>query len=476
MSAIAAVAFIAFVIFLFKQDRKVSTESTPELWIVLAWMFLAGSRWVSSWLNLRPSFASVDAYSEGSPLDRMVFLLLIIAGLVALGRRKINWGELLQRNGLLVAYFLFLLVSITWADQPFVAFKRWFKDLGNPVMALVILTAVHPLRSLTITIRRLSFLLLPLSVLFVRYFPELGRVYHVDGSPMYTGIGHQKNDLGLMCLVTGIYFLWQLLIDKETFATWPRVSRICLYILCVMLAWLLYMSNSQTSLSCLIVAAAVMLAYRMSFVRREPGRLVGLIVSTGLTFAILEASFGIKDRIFELLGRDPSLTNRTELWALLFDIGSNNNAVLGAGFMSFWSGERMMEVWRHLGEGVNQAHSGYIEQYLNLGYVGVGFIAMLMVATLVRIRAHLRLDAPVALLRLCFILTSLLYNYTEASFYGINNMWVLTLVAWIQLPSYTQQPALANAPATVAAPGPKLAKGRLQGLVRIGDRRPNRLP
>ena len=53
--------------------------------------------------------------------------------------------------------------------------KRWIKDLGNPIMALVILTERRPYEALGITLRRLSFLLLPLSVVFVRYFPELGR-------------------------------------------------------------------------------------------------------------------------------------------------------------------------------------------------------------------------------------------------------------------------------------------------------------
>src|SRR5262249_1288282 len=103
-------------------------------------------------------------------------------------------------------------------------------------------------------------------------------------------------------------------------------------------------------------------------------------------------------------------------------------------FMSFWTGDRMMEVWRYMGPGVNQAHSGYIEQYLNLGYVGVAFIALLSARALWRIRTQSLTAPEVAALRLSFILAALLYNYSEASFYGINNMWVLTLMAWMQVP------------------------------------------
>jgi hypothetical protein len=33
-----------------------------------------------------------------------------------------------------------------------------------------------------------------------------------------------------------------------------------------------------------------------------------------------------------------------------------------------------------------------------------------------------------AMLRFCFVVIAILYNYTEASFYGINNMWVMLLL------------------------------------------------
>ena len=40
-------------------------------------------------------------------------------------------------------------------------------------------------------------------------------------------------------------------------------------------------------------------------------------------------------------------------------------------------------------------------------------------------------DYPAAVLRFCLIVAALFYNYTEASFAGINNMWLLFLAAAI---------------------------------------------
>lgn len=435
-----------FIAHLFVHDARENPDVSPALWVPLAWMFLAGSRYVSSWLSLGSPTDS-GSYDEGSPVDRMVFFALLMAGLVILYRRRMDWGQVVAANKLILSYLLFCLVSILWSDEPFIGFKRWIKDLGNPVMALVILTEPKPLQALGTVLRRLSYLMLPLSVLFVRYFPELGRVYHYDGSPMYTGVGHQKNALGQMCLVTGIYFAWQVLLDREHFVSWTRARRLRMWVLIAMLGWLLYMSNSQTSLSALVLTIAILLTARMGFVARQPTRLLGLLITGALFFAVLEAAFDLKNTILELLGRDPGLTNRTDLWAILFDVAAeHSNAVVGTGFMSFWAGDRLAIIWSRLGAGVLQAHSGYIEQYLNLGYVGVAFIVLLLLRGLFGARALARTDPAFAHLRLCFVVAAIAYNYTEAAFYGINNMWVLLLCGVIAVPQREDE--------TVADPRP----------------------
>lgn len=428
MGPIAVAACLWFVVHLFRADARENPDSSPALWLPLTWMFLAGSRYVSSWLSLGGP-GSAGSYDEGSPIDRAVFFGLLVAGLVVLYRRRLSWGRILSDNKLLAFYLFFCLASLSWSDEPFVGFKRWVKDLGNPVMALLILTEPRPLQSLGLVLRRLSYLTLPLSVLFIRYYPELGRGYHADGSPMYTGIGHQKNALGSLCLVTGMYFAWQLLLDRATFHTWERARRWRLWVLVAMLAWLLRMADSQTSLVTLLLVISILWVSRLGFVERSPKRLVGLLVLGALLLLSLETVLEMKRELFALLGRRPDLTNRTDLWAILFDVA--DSPMLGAGFMSFWTGERMELIWTRVGTAVLQAHSGYIEQYLNLGYVGVAFIVLLLAKGVLGARSLARSEPLFAHLRLCFVVAAATYNYTEAAFYGVSNMWVLLLCGLI---------------------------------------------
>jgi O-antigen ligase len=425
-SAALAVCLL-FIAWLFLSDYRAGNRGSPALWVPFAWMFLAGSRWVSSWLNMSPPLASVDAYAEGSPIDRAVFLSLIFFAVLILLRRKIDWGGIVVQNKWVFLYLLYCLASMAWSDDPLVLFKRWIKDLGNPLMALVILTDRNPYRSAALLLRRLAFVFLPLSLVFIRYLPELGRAYHFDGSMMFTGIGHQKNDLGAMCLISGIYFGWKLVQNRHWAGTPRGRIKLADLLLLPILGWLLYLSNSQTSFSCLLVALCLFLATRTPFVARRPTRLLSLLIVGGLLFAILELTFGIRHAIYAALGRDPTLTNRSELWELLGSL--QVNAVVGTGFMSFWMGDRMATVWRQLGSGINQAHNGYLEQYLNLGAIGVAFIAIILVSSLMKIRRQMLFDAPAAMLRLSFVVTAILFNLTEASFYGINTIWLLLLLA-----------------------------------------------
>jgi hypothetical protein len=61
------------------------------------------------------------------------------------------------------------LASAAWSDERTVLMKRWVKDLGNPIMALV-----RSYEAIGVVLWRLTFLLRPLSILFITYYPGLG--------------------------------------------------------------------------------------------------------------------------------------------------------------------------------------------------------------------------------------------------------------------------------------------------------------
>jgi O-antigen ligase len=291
----------------------------------------------------------------------------------------------------------------------------------------------------------------------------------MDGSPMYTGVGNQKNDLGLICFITGTYFLWKLLQKhKESPSERTSINDVALI---GMTAWLLVKSDSQTAIACLLMVAALLLVFRTGLIQRKPSRLMTVSAVVVCSYVVLDVLFDVKLLILGLMGRDASITSRTEIWEVL--TRQETNPLIGVGFMSFWQGERLRVVWDALG-GVplNQAHNGYVEQYLNLGYVGVAFIGILMFSALLKVRRKLDVDPRTGVLLLCFLSAAALYNYTEASFYGVNNMWLLLLLAYVDVSGQSETIALESVsvrpPAAVRGMARPAAHGTAKAFHRQG--------
>ena len=127
------------------------------------------------------------------------------------------------------------------------------------------------------------------------------------------------------------------------------------------------------------------------------------------------------------LGKDPTLTGRTEIWSLL--LGLHTNPWIGTGFESFWLGPRLEKMYAALPNlPINTAHDGYLEVYLNLGWIGICFIAILLVAGYTRIISGIRRNPQTASLFLGFFLCTLFYSFTEAAFRLMSVAWVFLLL------------------------------------------------
>jgi len=430
---IALLISIILIAYLFVIDKKKSDGVSNAIWIPFIWMFIAGSRLVSQWLTMGPPMSAED----GSPLDRIVFTGLIIAGIYVLFRRKINWNHFLKRNGWIWFYFVFGLLSFLWSEYPFVSFKRWNKALGTLIMALIIMSENRPYEAIGIILRRLAFIFLPLSVVFVKYYPHLGRQYHISaGTPMFTGVATQKNGLGEICLVIGIYFLWNLLVaSMDRKETTHKLAYSIYVVMLPIWAWLFYIVDSMTSLICFGVATGIFLIARLPAVIAEPKKLMKICLFLIFFAGIFEFSFDVKDTLITALGRRPDLTTRVPMWEDMLSMAGN--PIVGYGYESFWLGPRLKYMREKWGM-EHQAHNGYLEMYLNMGLIGVLFIVGWIAIGLRNVYRQLSTNATAGTLGFCLIVVIAIYNWTEATFFGYNNLWLLLFLAIMDLDNVSE--------------------------------------
>jgi exopolysaccharide production protein ExoQ len=426
--AIASIIFTIGILGLFYLDRHEDSRVSKALWIPAVWLFLCSSRAPSLWFGVRQSLDSSDIYVEGSPFDRNIFTILLLGALAVLLARSGRVGPMLRKNVLILLFFLYCGVSILWSDFPFVAFKRFTKALGDLGMVIIILSESDPLAALKRLLTRLGFLIFPLSILFIKYYPNIGRLLNKSWWLEATGVATQKNELGVDCMMFGVLFLWMLVSIYREQEDPSRRRRLLAYgTIIAMIIWLLNQCNSTTSITGLISAAGVMwLASRPS---RKPA-LVHLLVVVVLGIAVTALFFDPGGGMVEALGKDPTLTGRKDTWKLLASWPMN--PWVGQGFESFWLGDRLKEIRKALNDfPINEAHNGYLEVYLNLGWVGICFIALLLVIGYRRVISGIRRNPRKGSLFLGLFLCTLFFSLTEAAFRLNCISWIFFLLVII---------------------------------------------
>jgi O-antigen ligase len=139
------------------------------------------------------------------------------------------------------------------------------------------------------------------------------------------------------------------------------------------------------------------------------------------------------------LGRHSDLTGRTEIWTGV--IASSGNPLIGSGFESFWN-TRSNIVAQNLPEiydvdNLNSAHNGYLEVWLNLGWIGVCLIASIIIFGYRRACKAFQRDQEIGGLLLAYIATGTFYSITEAGFRVLTPSWIFLLLAVVSASGIT---------------------------------------
>lgn len=449
-SQIASLIVVAGIIALFILERLDKQRTAAALWIPVVYFGIIASRPVSVWLGW--GIASAQEIQDGSPVDATVYAVLYLFAAIVLIGRGARVQQLLRHSWPVLIFFSYCLISLMWSDFPLLAFKRWTKCIGDLMMVLVVVSDPRPVAALKRFIAWPAFVLFPLSVLFIKYYPQLGRGYDAwSGDQYFYGASYNKNGLGALCLYWGLGSVWLL---TQALTEWPRKRMPAMIAATVLLIsiWLLSQSSSATSLSCLLMGVTVIILARMRKISRMPA-IIHCVV-----FAMISISFWalfIDRSALGLLQRDPTLTGRTELWDAIFRI--QINPIIGTGYESFWTGWRIESLWNIFWWRPTQAHNGFIEIFINLGSIGLALVAMMLFTAYSRaIKAVQHRHAWGGLL-LAYVIIIVPYNFTEATIRVQNLPWLFLLLALIGLPVSRPQPKIragaVDTPATLDVHG-----------------------
>jgi O-antigen ligase len=309
-------------------------------------------------------------------------------------------------------------------------------------MVLVVLSDRDPLMTTKAVLMRCSYVLIPMSVVLVKYFPDRARTYDQwTGMAYYTGVSGDKNLLGMTLTALGLSLIW---VAASLTTGVPR--RRTQFAVCVVLLsatwWLLLRANSATALLCSFTGAALLLLLRTRMIGRRVRMCIGLIVLAGAVAAATGVWSGIEGLLLDVVDRDPSLTGRQEIWDSV--LRETVNPLIGAGFYSFWLGDRVQRLSAGYHYLLNEAHNGFLEVYLNGGLIAVTLLAAILLSTIRKgIAATIsERDREFGSFRLAVVAVTIIYGLTEAIFSRLDILWfALLLVAAVYRASPVRSPS-----------------------------------
>jgi O-antigen ligase len=434
-------------------DRKLRQAGTWALWIPALWLLFQGSRPLSFWL--------VGEVADGNAIDTVMDGALLLGAIMVLRKRGLHWGELLTRNKALCLIYIYYAISLLWSEMPILTLKRVVKDFGTVLIALVFLTEEDPIEAIRGVFVRLSYLLIPMSIVAIKWFPNVGRQARGSGDSMFRGVAPHKNMMGMLVFIFSIILLWDLI---EIWKRQPRQKQ-QIWIRVMILAmgfWCLHKCDSQTSMLCLIMGTFIFWA-ACRLVKMPQGKkiLITCLVIAG-TMAVLDQTFHLKDIVIKALGRDPNITGRTDIWKLVKEQGTD--PVFGDGFYVFWDtpkGKSVMDDFMV----IKSTHNGYLEVYVDGGLVADCLLVIFLLAAGRRIVNRLFDGDDFAKVGLAFWLTAIIYNFSESSFFRRDLFWFMLLLVSVECPTWNrlEDPASILAEESEVPPDEEFSAGAHEG-------------
>ncbi|HEY1782219.1 MAG TPA: O-antigen ligase family protein [Roseiarcus sp.] len=367
---------------------------------------------------------------EGRPEPRIFWPAIATISILLVAR---NYSRLRvpPHIAYLFAYLAFAGTSVLWAFSQDHSFVRYLQQLM--IVTSIVLTTL--LAAQTVDIMRAMFLIFAFALILNLYFVFGGSVTMARYTSGLVDIGYQGYFIGKNYLGECATLAFLLSLHEMLYRGWRRVFGAIFVAISVSLVFL---SHSKTAFGLALISplfAVSTLALR-KVTRLSPAL---ILLSVPFCFVLLShvSNFNF-ERISYILYGDSSLTGRTVIW----DFANSEIAqkpVFGWGYQSFWLVPNSPAYTEAPGwvKGMPNAHNGYYDTMLEMGYLGLAFLLAFIIATLHAIGRVADRDPRRALLLLSLAIFIILYNFFESLWArGYEFLWVTFVIVAAEIGRY----------------------------------------
>ncbi len=359
---------------------------------------------------------NLDAFDLSLNAKMSLIFYLVTFVLLAIRWKKnlaVFWSN--QLFYILMAVVCF---SYFWSINPEQTLKYSFYALSTSGFGLYMATRYTLQQQIKILTWTYGLLLI-LSILFAIAIPEYGFMGGIHQGAL-RGVFTHKNQFGAFMAPSGvIFFLNAIVRQQSSWVYWCLLTLSCITIV---------MSQSITAVATFMVMLLFCIIYRIFRWRYEVmlSAILALIIVSAIALIVF-TGLG-SDSLFNLIGRETTLSGRTDIWRYVWD-QIQARFWLGYGLAAFWNGYDGPSGYIQLAmkTTIIYAHNGFLELWLASGLLGlslfmIGFVNSILQSLILLRRIH----TPEAFWPLSFLTYILLSNLTEGTIATMNSsFWAI---------------------------------------------------
>jgi exopolysaccharide production protein ExoQ len=369
-----------------------------------------------------PSFGATGGSPESSASHMIgVAIVTFICGVLIASRFSLVLSAC-RRMKVVLALPVLAVLSSAWSVQPRKSVVSGIILLIFTVFCLYVGTQFSFKRQFEL-IMLVGAVALPVSIALALFIPSLGA-----SSAGWRGVFGHKQNCAAVCmlwLITALHW--------KCSGIYQKIFRLMYIVMCLVM---IAMSQSRTGW--VLTLVALVLSAGLWILQKMPAKEALLIslLTLPCAGAFAYGVFRYSSTLAVSVGKDPTLSQRTIIWAAVWD-AILKHPILGYGFVAFWNGlyGASQNVVLTSGWALSQAQNGFLDVWLGVGVVGVALIAIMVVQSMRRAARCFETKDTQVYVRWCIvvILSVLLYNVGESSLGLLQMVWFLFLLAYIGL-------------------------------------------
>ena len=386
---------------------------------------------VSDILAFRSAFYGSEGLalsSISSPIDPVMgatrYLIFLISAVLLILYWKTAFRTIVK-NPLPWILVLVAMLSMLWSVDLWVTRSYALKLFGWSLFGTY-LAARYTLHGQLKILSTAMLMIVLITIGFTAVFPGYGIDNGVHAGALRGAFWH-KNSLGFFLSLSSCLFCINIACSvgrRRVF--WLVLSSIA--VICLLLS---------TSVSALAIFFVTLLALTFYRTFRWDGRLFipifcVTILILGFVLSWLQGNF---EATVIALGRDPSLSGRTNIWLAVVD-KIYEKPLLGYGMGAFWNTNGPAEdIWKTIGFAASKSHNGFIDMAAELGLVGVSLFSLSFLLTFVKATQWAKMSGDISSFwPLMYLTVFLIQNQTEGPILG-GFTWIVYLSVSLSLSS-----------------------------------------